>query len=268
MMYVKRPGPALKRLLCAGITVLMLVTLFLTRSRSGMVGAVAMFGVFVLTARMLKPGYILAAVVAGMLVLPNLPPTFWSRMESITDADKDPTGSRQERMDLMQQGFTVFLEHPITGVGAGQFKNFAPPGETLKRWRETHNVYLQVAAELGVFGFALFIFLIARALQAGWWTKRALAWIHWRRPRRRGMPAADPEDGLTEHDRVFLEGHGAAMVACVVGWAVCAFFASVAFNWTIYYLLGLAVTGRDVVRSRRLAYAKAKAIAEQEAVAA
>ena len=67
---------------------------------------------------------------------------------------------------------------------------------------------------------------------------------------------------------MFLEGHGAAMVACVVGWAVCAFFASVAFNWTIYYLLGLAVTGRDVVRARRVAYAKAKAIAEQEVVAA
>ena len=55
----------------------------------------------------------------------------------------------------------------------------------------------------------------------------------------------------------------------MVGWAVCAFFASVAFNWTIYYLLGLAVTARDVVRTRERAYAKAKKLAlAQEAAAA
>ena len=30
------------------------------------------------------------------------------------------------------------------------------------------------------------------------------------------------------------------MVAALVGWFVCALFASVAFNWTFYYLLALA----------------------------
>lgn len=267
MMYVRRPGPFAKRAFCLGVTVLMFITLFLTRSRSGMVGAVAMFSVFVLTARMLKPSFILAAVLGAVVLVPNMPASFWERMASITDAEKDDTGSRQERVLLMEQGVMVFLEHPLTGVGAGQFKNYGPPGQG-KRWRETHNVILQVAAELGVFGLAAFLFLIGRAVHAGWWTRRTLGWIHARRPKRKGVAAADPEDGLTEHDRVFLEGHGAAMVAALAGWLACAFFASVAFNWTFYYLLGLAITGREVVRARRVAYAKAKARAEEEMVAA
>ena len=53
------------------------------------------------------------------------------------------------------------------------------------------------------------------------------------------------------------------------GWFICAIFASVAFNWTIYYLVGLSVTARDVIRARERAYAKAKRLAlEQEATVA
>jgi O-antigen ligase len=267
MMYVKRPGPMAKRIVCAGITLLMFTALVLTKSRSGMVGTVAMLAVFVLAARMIKPTFVIAAVVAAMVVLPNVPQSFWDRMSSITDAEKDQTGSREERVLLMEQAVMVFLEHPITGVGAGQFKNFGPPGQG-KRWREAHNVLLQVASELGVIALVTFVFLIVRAFAAALWIRKVLNWIYLRRPKRRGVPELDPEDGLTEHDRMFLQTHGAAMAACLTGWLVSAFFASVAFNWTFYYLLGLAVTARDVVRARRAAYAKAKALAEEEMVAA
>ena len=37
----------------------------------------------------------------------------------------------------------------MTGVGAGQFKNWNPQGR-VQPWRESHDVLLQVAAELGV----------------------------------------------------------------------------------------------------------------------
>ena len=53
----------------------------------------------------------------------------------------------------------AFVEHPLTGVGAGQFKNYNPPGRQ-ERWRETHNALLQVAADTGIFGLAAFVFLI------------------------------------------------------------------------------------------------------------
>jgi probable O-glycosylation ligase (exosortase A-associated) len=267
MMYVKRPGAIIKRLLSAAIVVLMLGAIVFTKSRSGMLGAVAMFGVYLLVTRSLKPSVVLGLVVAGMLVVPAMPQSFWERMESITDSQKDTTGSREERRLLMEQAWTIFLQNPITGIGAGQFQNYGQPGQA-KKWRVTHNAYLQVAAELGIFGLALFLFIVWRGFSAAWWTRRHLSWIYRRRSRKK--PTAEPEDGLTADERHFLQTHAAAMLACLTGWAVCAFFASVAFNWTIYYLLGLSVAARDVVRARERAYAKAKALAlrDQEAAVA
>ena len=265
LMYVKRPGPLVKRLLCAAIAVVMLMVIVLTKSRGGMLGTVAMLATFLVVSRSLTPGMMIVLVLTGMLVLPVMPQAFWARMASITDAEKDPTGSRAERKELLKLGWEVFLEHPITGVGAGQFQNLDVPGQP-KRWRETHNAPLQVASELGFFGVVVFMFLIVRGFSAASWTRRQLAWIYQRRTRKRTRDTE--EDGLDQDERAFLQTHGAAMVAAMAGWFVCAFFASVAYNWTFYYILGLSVAARDLVRARRRAYAGAKAIAERRHVAA
>jgi O-antigen ligase len=278
IMYVKRPGRFLTRALCAVIVVLMLGTLVFTKSRSGMIGAAAMMAAFLVVSRSLTPGFILAAVVGGMIVLPALPESFYERMASITDESKDETGSREARRRLWEQALTVFLDNPVTGIGLGQFKNYEPG--RAEAWRVTHNVLLQMAAELGIFGLLVFSFLIVRAFSAAWWTRRALAWTHqvhgppggaWYgrcRAGRRGASSVDPEDGLEPHERMYLETHATAMFAGMVGWFVCALFASVGFNWTFYYMLGLATCAREVVKARAKAYAEAKALAREGVVAA
>lgn len=268
MMYVKRPGPFAKRVLCAVIVVLMLGAVVFTKSRSGLLGLMVMLAVFLLVTRSVTPTMVLATIVAGMLVIPALPQTFWERMASITDESKDETGSREARRVLLEQAWELFLDRPITGVGAGQFRNYGPPGRAQK-WRVTHNVLLEMASELGVFGLLAFSFLIWRAFSAAWWTRRVLAWMHRRVPKRRGRNGqVDPEDGLDPHERMFLETHASAMIAALVGWFVCAQFASVGYNWTFYYLLGLSVCARDIVKARAKAYAEAKALAREETAAA
>lgn len=264
MIAVKRPGSFLYRGVAAAITLVMLTAIVFTKSRSGMLGTAAMMLVFLFSTRSLKPMTLIAAVMVGMLVLPALPQSFWDRMESITDASMDTTGSREQRAELMEKAVNVFLDYPLTGIGAGQFQNFAYPNEK-RTWRVTHNAYLQLAAELGIFGIIAFVYLIAKAFGAATWTRRELSWIYRRKSKKR--PAPEPEDGLTDDERYYLQTHAAAMVACLVGWAVCAFFASVAFNWTFYYLLGLSVTARDIVRHRSAAYKKAKALAMAQEVA-
>ncbi len=56
------------------------------------------------------------------------------------------------------------------------------------------------------------------------------------------------------------------MLAAMVGWTVCSLFASVAFNWTFYYVLALAVAGREMLRARRAAAKAAEAAAPISAV--
>lgn len=268
IMYVKRPGPYLKRTVSAVVLVLMTLTIVFTKSRSGMVGAVAMIAVFLLVSRSLKPTTILAAIVAGMVVAPLMPPEFWDRMASITDQSKDPTGSREERRILLERSWQAFLDNPITGVGAGQFKNYRTADQP-ETWRVTHNAFMQVASEIGIFGLAAFVYLVGRGFAAAWWTRRALTWIHRRRRMRRGgWSPPEPEDGLIDEERVFLETHASAVLAGLAGWAVCAFFASVAFHWTLYYMLALSVCARDVVRHRAEAYAEAKRLEREGLVIA
>jgi O-antigen ligase len=164
-------------------------------------------------------------------------------MASITNPDEDQTGSRQQRIQLFKQGLQVFAENPLTGIGAGQFVNY--DGDMmLTRWRVTHNVWLQVAAELGIFGFFVFAFLVWRALAACFAARRAI-----RGPTRRNPGAATTT--LTPEEQKIVDMNAKGMLAGLVGWLVCAFFASVAFNWTFYYVFGLAVAGREIARERR-----------------
>jgi putative inorganic carbon (HCO3(-)) transporter len=265
LMYVKRSGLFSKRALCAGISLLMLLAIVFTKSRGGFIGTVVMLATFLWVARLITPATIIALVLTGMVALPAMPSSFWQRMASITDERKDDQGSRRERRLLLEQGVEVFLENPLTGVGAGQFQNYWRPGLPTK-WHEVHNVFLQVATELGVFGLLTFSFLVWRGFSAARWTRK---YAGGRRSHKgRDGRAHEEEDGLNEIERVFLQTHGAAMVAAMVGWFVCALFASVAFNWTFYYLLGLSVAARDVVRARAAAYADARRRGATRAVAA
>ncbi len=260
LVVALRRGPALGRLVAVVIALLMLTTIVLTKSRSGFVGLGAMLATFVamsLSSRSLKPGLVLVGL-AGMLALtPLLPASFRDRMTSIVEPDQDETGSREARKRLMEDAVRTFLERPLTGVGAGQFQNYVTP-ERAEKWRVTHNVILQVAADLGIFGLLLFGWLVIRGFRAPLYTRR-----HTREARRRwGEPSTTPAvpivggygpDGLTDRERTFLQTHGSAMMASMMGWFVCAMFASVAFNWTFYYVLGLGCAAAGVVQARAAA---------------
>src|SRR5262245_48719923 len=222
-----------------------------------MLGLVAMFAALVLLGGKVRRGFG-ALVIAGLIVAsPFAPASFWSRMASIVDEQQDArefTGSREARRIVMQEGIDAFVAHPLTGVGAGQFKNYNPTGRR-ERWRETHNVLIQVAAETGIFGLLAFSFLIVRAFTGAAATRQML------QRAARGAPL--PIDAvLSPDDREALRIHTIGMTAALVGWFVCAMFASVAYGWTFYYLLALVASARELTRHR---LAAARVIAQSTA---
>jgi O-antigen ligase len=266
ILLERRP---LRRLMAGGIAVLMLAVIVATKSRGGFLGLSAMLLVVAYYTIKVKPQWIFAGVLAVVVAVPMLPQRFWDRMDSITNGENDATGSREARLRLMQQAVQVFADNPLTGIGAGQFENYNGPG-AIERNRATHNVWLQVAAELGLLGLAIFAYLVFRAFSAAAVSLRAIRPPRRRpasaaiktvaRPPSRGAAARQPLSAappLTDEERFILDINGKAMTASMVGWFVCAFFASVAFNWTFYYVLALAVAGREVALSRRQATAPA-----------
>jgi O-antigen ligase len=236
----------LRRVTAAVIVGLMLATIVFTKSRSGAVGLAAMVATLVVLGRKVRPGFGALTLAAVIVAMPMMPASFWDRMSTIVDAKKDEqqfTGSREARRILMEEAIDTFVDRPFTGVGAGQFVNYNPPGRE-QRWREAHNSLLQVAADLGAFGVLAFLFLIIRAGIAATSTWRMLA------PRGHGGQVDLATFALGEEDRQRLIGQSIAMTAGLVGWFTCAMFASVAYNWTFYYVLALVVASRELTRHR------------------
>jgi O-antigen ligase len=231
-----RPATPLRRATAALCALLMVGAIVATQSRSGTVGLAATVLVLAALSVRRKPGLVLAAALAGMLAVPFLPASYWERIASITNEELDQTGSREARSILLQESYDTFLAHPLTGVGAGQFKNYSPE-HRVEAWRETHNVLLQVASELGVLGLAVFTFLLVRAAMASRQIKRL-------------VKKATASSTITPEEARQFDAHRGALTAALAGWFVCALFASVAYNWTFYYLLALAIAPREILIDR------------------
>jgi O-antigen ligase len=209
-----------------------------SHSRSGSVGLAAMTVILALYLVKRRPGLVFAGALVVALAVPLAPASYWHRLSSITDGSQDDTGSREAREILLRESWQAFLSNPITGVGAGQFKNYNPDGRQ-EAWRESHNAVLQVASELGALGLLVFGFLIYRALVASGQVRRLLA------------RAVDPARvRITPEEAEGIGAHAAMMRAAIVGWFICALFASVAYGWTFYYLLALAIAPREILLDR------------------
>jgi putative inorganic carbon (HCO3(-)) transporter len=244
IVAISRRHATWRRVAAAIIAALMMATVVFTQSRGGVLGLIVMLASLVVLGRRVRRGFGVIAVAAVLLATPLVPASFWTRMSSIVDEQQDKqnfTGSSEARRIVMLEGIEAFLEHPLTGVGAGQFKNYNPP-ERKERWRETHNALIQVAAETGIGGLLAFLFLIGRAATDAFSTRRML------RPSRK----SEASDGrrFGQDDRRVLYEHTVAMTAGLIGWFTCAMFASVAYSWTFYYLLALIVAARELTRRR------------------
>ncbi len=233
-----RQSPSRRMIACV-IALLMLATIVATKSRGGLLGLGAAIAALMVMGRWVRRGFGTTVVIAVLIVIPLAPASFWERMGSIVDEQQDKqefTGSREARRLVMTDGINTFFEFPLTGVGAGQFKNYNPP-ERQAKFLETHNVLIQVAAETGIAGLLAFTFLIWRAIKAAWDTRRLTRdpeWMSWMRKLRR------------EHTARVLAEYSVGMQAGLVGWLVCAMFASLAYNWTFYYVLALLVAAREL----------------------
>jgi O-antigen ligase len=236
VLALRKNRPLVRLLACIGVPALAMAIVF-SQSRGGTIGMLAMLVVLLYQMRRIRPGIAALVVAAAFAALPLLPSTFTERMSSIFDAQEDPTGSREARKRLLREGLAAFVANPIVGLGAGQFKNYLPE-EREEAWRETHNAVLQVASELGVVGLILFLAVVVRGFMAGARASKAL-----RRARRQHQARAP---GRVRGERDALELYTAAMVASLTGWFAAAMFASVAYYWTFYLVLGLAVTLREI----------------------
>lgn len=126
-----------------------------TGSRTGYVGFL-LFALFVFWKSKYKLKFLLAGVILGAVAMPFIPQQYIERFESITGQEAEGH-SKMRRMEILQDAIIIFAEHPF-GVGVSAFPTVRQ--ERFGRLQDTHNLYLEVATNLGIQGFIIWTLLI------------------------------------------------------------------------------------------------------------
>jgi O-antigen ligase len=224
-----------KLLALAGLTVLS-VAFALAGSRGGFLALLAT-GVFITIRYTGIPlrTRLSALALVGLALLCTASEKYWSQMETIlSDADYNRT-EESGRLQIWGRGLGYMLQHPVLGVGAGNFPvaegTLSPFADRQQfgmgvRWNAPHNIFVQVGAELGVPGLVLFSGMIASAFVA----------------LRRSYRANREPDGSSRMSPALTDAIMASLIAFMVG----AFFLSLAYSEMLYTLIALAVAVQKV----------------------
>jgi len=204
------------------------VGIFLTLSRGALFGVVVAMLVAPLA---IGRGRRLAALVLAATAV--FCAVAWFGVFASDSARKRVTNPSAEggsgRTDLWRVGWRMVDDHPIRGVGAGNFPvrsvdYLLRPGRTesdrfiVDTPKEPHNIYLAVLAELGIVGFALFVTILVTSLAAAIHAARQFT--------RRGQPVLDLLS------RTLFIG--------LVGYLAALFFSSQLFEKQLWLLLATA----------------------------
>lgn len=196
LMEYRTAGTSGGRLAATAVGALILGGIFLTYSRGAFLTLV---GLVVLLAILREIPWSVVVLGAGLLAVGVgiVAPGYYDRIASVGEVtkllDEDElaeTGAvtRGRLTEMLAAGW-VYLEHPVVGVGPGQYMPFYSEEYQLRpqidfrhlpRPRRAHNLYAEVAAEGGTLGLALFV-AIPGLLLVGLWRERK-RWAG-RRPR-------------------------------------------------------------------------------------
>lgn len=211
----------LLRIIYFSMAALFVAANMVTFSRGGFLGLLAASLVLAWKlGRKYRLNVSIASIVIGSLVILLAPGNYGLRMLSIFIPGLDPVGSSDQRKELLERSIIVTLRNPW-GIGIGNFPIVGVQNLV------THNAYTQVSAELGILGLAAYLVFIISPF-------RKLGAIE------RMLFAKD------ENNWFFYLAIG--LQASIAGYLITSFFASVAYNWFIYYLIAYAVAFRRIYR--------------------
>jgi putative inorganic carbon (hco3(-)) transporter len=169
------------RLAALGAGLLILSGIVLTLSRGASVG-LALLALAMLACRFVRARHILALGVVLAAFVVTVAPKYVTRLESLqgvagaTSADRGAADNAiRGRATENLAALNVFADHPIIGVGPGQFfaeysKRYANDLDLrfLDTRRRAHNLYLELAADTGLLGLFAFLAIVITTMVQLW----------------------------------------------------------------------------------------------------
>jgi O-antigen ligase len=223
-----------RRWLLAGIAIALVIALFLTGSRGGLVGLAVAVVLGVAFAGPLRARAVTAVLALGAVAVVWF--GFFAAPAAVDRVTNFTEGGGTGRTDLWSVAMAAVADHPVLGVGAGNFTvvepQYAFSGVNVSRIdlvfderKVVHNTYLHVLSELGVVGFAAFAGLLLAGLVAAFRSIRGF---------QRGSPDVE----------LLVRGFAAAFGGVLAGYL----FASAQYEKQLWLLLGVALALPSVAR--------------------
>lgn len=159
------------RILATGCGIAIFAGVLLTFSRGAMVAAGVLFVMLIMRGYVRFRYAIIGIGVVGLALI-MVEPDYITRLSSLTEIGPGQSDSGTQKADGAVVGratsnlaaWNTFVAHPLTGVGPGRyFVDYSQKaGNELNlryfdKNRRAHNMYLEVAADLGVFGIAMLL---------------------------------------------------------------------------------------------------------------
>lgn len=149
-----------------------IILVLFTGSRAGLIAlGISLFLLFVNFRRHIKLRYAVAVALVLIIAFPSFSRHInFDRLRTLENIYGDYNVTAETgRYHIWQRGYHLFLNNPITGVGANCFPMAIGYLRERTRvqpvWQAAHNSYIQVAVETGLLGFIPYIFLIIFSLK-------------------------------------------------------------------------------------------------------
>jgi len=160
----------LARLLLLPILPLAIATVVVSGSRASML-ALAAVGIYFVFRSKHKALSFACYVALALVIWVGMPEQYQQRYLSPARyaQGEEMDASNELRLRVWKAGWRMFLDHPVLGVGAGQFQTAygtVYSGREHGPWMQPHNLLIQVGCELGLVGlvvFGYFVFQIVKA---------------------------------------------------------------------------------------------------------
>lgn len=169
--FLKRTSSKILKILLLACLAISVLSVIVTFSRMGIVTLTAL-GAYILFKEKHNKWVWLAVTAFCISVILFVPSFFFYRIENLLSGKLDLSSIK--RLLLLRGGIQMFLDHPILGVGTGNFLFLSPdyaPG--MIREYYAHNLYLEAAAEWGIVGFVVLLLMIWKVLTSLWKIQKA-----------------------------------------------------------------------------------------------
>ncbi len=205
--------------------IIFLLGIILTYSRGGALGLLGiLIFLFLRTKNKIRATVGISLIIFLFFTL--APTKYVERIKTV------PVSTREDdavinRLDAWNAGISM-MSHRLFGVGVGNFGEgfpiYRPEGAIAVSGKRqvAHNAFIQVGGETGIFGLAVFTILIFSSLKSlNSLSKNILKFKQ-------------------KNIKEMMQFADATMLS-LIGFIICAFFLSQAFNWILYYLIAFSV---------------------------